>query len=365
MTANPAPPPRLYFAGVEGGATKTVLQVMDDAGRVLAVKTGMATNLYLCSTDEASKRIYDLLISAVQEAGLSVHAKLKCIGMALSGAENEDLNTRFIDGFRTQYPGVTDFCYVTSDSVGTIATAFPNGGIVLIAGTGSSCRLLNPDGVMYGCGGWGHLIGDEGSAYWISTEAIRAVFAAEDGFTLLPYDVSCVKEKMLRFFHLSDKSQILELLYKNFEKAKIAGFCKVLAQGVKDYFIFDAGTIDQNCFKTEIHAAKDLFIQHLFHKAGRMLGKHVLAITAHADKALLRRAGGVPVVIIGSVWKSFDYLKQGKYQNAEHRQFDEITLYVPKASPALGAVYLAAKKTGIALPISWENNVEVFFHAAL
>jgi glucosamine kinase len=54
-------------------------------------------------------------------------------------------------------------------------------GVVLITGTGSSCYGRSADGRHWQSGGWGHLISDEGSGYWLGMQAIRLAMMSYDG----------------------------------------------------------------------------------------------------------------------------------------------------------------------------------------
>ncbi|KHJ89984.1 hypothetical protein OESDEN_10178, partial [Oesophagostomum dentatum] len=90
------------------------------------------------------------------------------LGLGLSGAEGDRDNALFVEYLQKHHGDIAEHVYLTSDAVATVAAAFESGGIVLVAGTGSSCRVLLDDGRIFGVGGWGHMIGDGGSAFWIA-----------------------------------------------------------------------------------------------------------------------------------------------------------------------------------------------------
>ena len=89
-------------------------------------------------------------------------------GLNLSGCEEEKSNAVLAETLQRLYPTASLDYTVGSDTMGSARTGLVNGGIVIISGTGSNALLLNPDGQTHGCGGWGHMIGDEGSGtlYW-------------------------------------------------------------------------------------------------------------------------------------------------------------------------------------------------------
>lgn len=87
---------------------------------------------------------------------------LKSLGLSLSGCEQEATNRELEEELRKAHPTLSESYVVCSDTVGSIASVSRDGGVVLISGTGSNAFLKNPDGSIFGCGGWGHILGDEG-----------------------------------------------------------------------------------------------------------------------------------------------------------------------------------------------------------
>lgn len=96
-----------------------------------------------------------------------------------------------------------DHIGITSDTKGPIVAASDSGGIVIISGTGSNCLLVNPDGSEANCGGWGYLLGDEGSAWWIANRAIRIYMNDADDFEKAPFPTDVVWKAIQQHFNIT------------------------------------------------------------------------------------------------------------------------------------------------------------------
>ncbi|KFD48719.1 hypothetical protein M514_10430 [Trichuris suis] len=329
------------FAGVDGGASKTTLVLMNSEGKVLAETVGAGTTTFVKPRSEVYRVFLDLLKSAMEQAGLPPDTKLSSLGLAISGAEYDPQNDAFVAHFQQSNPNIAKQVALMSDSDGALVTAFDNGGIVLIAGTGSSCRSLSPDGNRYGCGGWGHLIGDDGSAYWIAARAIRKVFTLKERFEVSPGDGDLLAQEMRDHFSLKCDEEILDHLYKNFQKAKIASFCKRLSE------------------------MNDPIVEQLFADAGRALGAHVRAVATRWQLEKLGTDFRLPVLLIGSVWNSFDLMQQGfidglRPKDVGDSHIKNVDLFKLTVSPAVGACVSAAKVGGYCIPLEKEKCRELF-----
>src|SRR5438093_10616531 len=159
--------------GIDAGASKTRAFAVDRAGTVVGRGAGGGGNL-LTSPDPQGA-IAAALAEALGGRGADA-VVLSCAGgdRETERARGEEILTRLAP------PGAK--LVGTHGAIAALDAGNPTGcRRVLIAGTGSIAYGRNEEGEEGRAGGWGYLIGDEGSAVWCGLEALRAISHAVDG----------------------------------------------------------------------------------------------------------------------------------------------------------------------------------------
>lgn len=189
--------PRFLLA-VDGGGTNTQALVADLEGRVLARGLGPSSNLHNVGFEGACQAVATAIDGALalvggakrpgeaatgggrwRQAGIAA----ACLG--LSGVDSAE-DERQVSRWLTE-EAVAPRLSVVNDSELVLAGGTPDGwGVALISGTGSVCLGRSLDGRMARVGGWGPLLGDEGSGYHIASLALRRATQAADGRAQAP-----------------------------------------------------------------------------------------------------------------------------------------------------------------------------------
>jgi len=159
--------------GIDAGGTKTRAFAVDRGGEVVGRGAGGGGNL-LSSPDPQGS------IGAALAEALDGRAA-EAIVLSCAGGDRKADGERGRDILaRVAPPGAR--LLVTHDAIAALYAGNPAGcGVVLISGTGSIAYGRNEEGEEDRAGGWGYLIGDEGSAVWCGLEALRAVAHTVDG----------------------------------------------------------------------------------------------------------------------------------------------------------------------------------------
>jgi N-acetylglucosamine kinase-like BadF-type ATPase len=161
--------------GIDAGGTKTVCLLADDHGGVVAEARGVGANLQAVGELQVEKVLHQVMEEAIGDR-LIVPTAI-CLGIA--GVDRPD-DSAIVRGIMKRI-GYKARVLVVNDALVALEAGAPRQpGVVVISGTGSICYGRNAAGEAARSGGWGYVLGDEGSGYWIGRAALRAVLRQAD-----------------------------------------------------------------------------------------------------------------------------------------------------------------------------------------
>jgi N-acetylglucosamine kinase-like BadF-type ATPase len=188
------------FVAIDAGGTKTRLWVADET-RVLGEAAGATVKLMNVGESIATGRLQELIRIASREAQVDpASVSRTCVGLA--GSSSAVARAWAEETLRAVVGGEIEVC---GDEEIALDAAFAGApGVLVVAGTGANVVGRCQSGVMLHAGGWGPVVGDEGSGTWIGLEAIRAGLRAQDrGIG------SCLLEEVQRFWGLENLAELV------------------------------------------------------------------------------------------------------------------------------------------------------------
>jgi N-acetylglucosamine kinase-like BadF-type ATPase len=194
----------MYVLGIDSGGTKTVCLLADERGLILSEGRGPGANLHTAGARAVEEVLTEVIAKAIADRGI-VPAAI-CLGIA--GVDRED-EARTIHAMMGRIGPRSRVVVVNDALIALAAGAKDAPGIVIIAGTGSIVYGHNASGEAARAGGWGHMIGDEGSGYWIGREALAAVMRASDGRG----PETRLTSEILAHLQLDDESKLPRVVY--------------------------------------------------------------------------------------------------------------------------------------------------------
>jgi glucosamine kinase len=169
--------------GIDGGASRTRLLLAGRSAAPLARSEMEGSLLEPQSEERVGRSLVEAIRTLVESVDIVLPVESVCVGLAGSGSRP---GARAVLEAHLLKEGVSRRVMIVSDADIAHADAFGEApGILLVAGTGSIGVARAPaDGAgapLHRVGGWGALVGDEGSGYRLGLEGIRAAIRGMEG----------------------------------------------------------------------------------------------------------------------------------------------------------------------------------------
>ena len=305
-----------WFLGVDGGQSSTAVLIGDESGKVVGV--GHAGPCNHVSTAESHARFKEAIGGAVdaacQTAGIT-QARFAAVCLGLSGGphDKEALVREMI--FAEHYR-------FTNDAViALLGATAGDPGLIAIAGTGSIAYGRNAEGRTARAGGWGYVFGDEGGAFDLVRQAVRASLRKEEGWG----HATALREALLEATGAPDMNDLLHRFYTPaYPRSRIASYAVLVDEAARN---------------------GDGAAREILHNAAQALATYAAAVR----RQLFHRGELARTSYIGGVFRS-DILRE-RFAMLVQLESDA-PVHPPAMGPAAGALIEAYRLAGLRVQLS-------------
>jgi N-acetylglucosamine kinase-like BadF-type ATPase len=300
---------------IDAGGTKTDCLIGTTQGEILAKSVSGPANYQLVGTD-GMLRVIGELLRAVDGYWSHGEYGFEVMWIGIAGVDRPGEREQVAMSFRDL--GAARKVVVDNDAMIALASGtMGKPGIVVIAGTGSIAFGVNGQGKRARSGGWGYILGDEGSAYYIGRSALNSVTRAADGRG----QPTLLSQAVIDHFGIDSTDGLVRLAYTGkLDRIDIANLSQVVAEA--------AGEGDETACR-------------ILDEAGAELG---IAASAVA-KALNMEGVGFPCVTTGGVFRSGSVVT-----HALTRELVKVApmseLVKPEFPPVAGAYFMGIRELG-------------------
>ncbi len=210
-----------YIVGLDGGGTKTNCVFADESGKPVLQLSGGPANFLSVGNDKAAANIISLVKSGLTKLDASFD-NILIIMAGISGAGRKLHADILKESLLKKLPEGFTNIFVESDARAALEGALGGEpGAVLIAGTGSVIFGKDMSGRIHRAGGFGRVIGDEGSGYSIGVKTLRLIAGMLDGRDQ-PGEMF---DQFRTIFHINNEDDLISLVHNpGFDAASIALF---------------------------------------------------------------------------------------------------------------------------------------------
>lgn len=300
---------------IDGGGTRTRCRAITRTGHTLGVGVGGASNHLLVAHGIVKASLKEAINAALAQVQLK-RANVACVSAGLAGVDYDGSGAAEMEELFREM----GFAHAVINGDMVIAHAGALGGrpgVLALAGTGSAILGIDADGNRVKVGGWGPVYGDEGGAYRIAQQALRAAARAYDGRGAQTELLNVIT----RTLGLNNFRETVARVYiEKMEPREIAALSRVVGEAA---------------------AAGDEVARNIFLQAGDDLAEGVAATLRQLALTAEQRV----VSYQGAVLTTYRLVRERFSENLRE-QFPDISIQPPCATPVMGAYLLGCAALG-------------------